>query len=279
MEAKLTGKVEYSYVTCKSALSKSRLPELDYALNPYVGCEHGCLYCYSRSILKDEKMALRWGSFVWAKKNIVERLRKDLRRKKAGVIGVGTITDPYQPLESKLRLTRGCLEFLSVYRFPVSIQTKSNLILRDLDLIKPEKFDVGVTITTIDKNLAKKLEPKAPNPDARIQVVEELADKKVETWIFLGPVIPYVNDDRGNLEAIIEVAKKTGSKILYDRLNLKRWVLESLKPFLEKEKPGLSDVLPRVLGFGSDYWVRVSEVIRGICGEKGVKCEPAFPYV
>ncbi len=276
---KLTAKVEYSYITCKSALSISRLPGLDYSLNPYVGCEHGCLYCYSRSMLKDEALALKWGSFVWAKKNLVERLRHDLRHKKRGVVGVGTITDPYQPLEAKLRLTYNCIELLAAYRFPTSIQTKSTLILRDLELIKPEKFDVGVTITTVNVDLAKKLEPKASTPDARVQIVEEMANRNIETWVFLGPIIPFINDDEENFKSIVRVAWKNKSKILYDKLNLKKWVLESLKPFLEKEKPELVERLPEILSPKSGYWLKISKTIQKLCKEKNVECKPAFPYV
>jgi len=161
----------------------------------------------------------------------------------------------------------------------ISIQTKSTLILRDLDLINPEKFDVGVTLTTMDENLAKKLEPKASKPDARVQVLEEVTNKKIETWIFLGPIIPFINDDQENIKKIIKVAEKNKSKILYDKLNLKKWVLDSLKQFLEKEKPGLTELLPKILHPHSTYWLEKSKNIETMCKKAGVECKPAFPYV
>lgn len=230
-------------------------------------------------MLKDENLSLKWGSFVWVKKNLIERLRHDLRHRKHGVVGVGTTTDPYQPVESKLELTRSCIKLLTAYRFPVSIQTKSTLILRDLDLIKPEKFDVGITITTVDVDLAKKLEPKASTPDARIQIIEEMVNQKIETWIFLGPIIPFINDGEENFRNIIKVAWKNKSKILYDKLNLKKWVLESLKPFLEIEKPELAEKLPEILSSKSGYWLKISKTIQKLCREKSVECKPAFPYI
>ena len=275
----VTFQVAYSHVLCRSALSKSKLPELDYSLNPYVGCEHGCLYCYSRSLLKNEDLIPKWGKFVWVKKNLVDRLRVEVRRRKKGVVGVGTVTDPYQPIEAKLKLTQNCLKLLTAYHFPVSIQTKSSLILRDLDFIKPQSFDVGVTLTTINEDLAEKLEPKASKPTARIQVLEELKNRGVETWIFLGPIIPSINDDEKNIEEIVEVARKNKCKILYDKLNLKKGVLESLQPFLEKENPKIVNFLPKILSPWSTYWKEKSKMILRLCKEKNVECKPAFPYV
>ncbi|MEM4461979.1 MAG: radical SAM protein, partial [Candidatus Bathyarchaeia archaeon] len=159
-----------SVVECRYALIPSRLPDVDYALNPYVGCEHGCIYCYGRSMLRGRVEALSWGRFVKVKRNIHRILAKEVRSGRfKGVIGIGTVTDPYQPLESRYMLTRQCVEVLSdVGDIHVTIQTKSDLIVRDVDLIKPSLFDVGVTITTMDEDIAKIIEPKAPPPSRRI---------------------------------------------------------------------------------------------------------------
>ena len=269
--------VEYSSITCKTALSPSKLPGLKYSLNPYVGCEHGCWYCYSPSTLRDKWMGLNWGKFVRAKQNIVEVLAREVKRKPRGTVGVSTVTDPYQPLEAKLELTRKCIELLSKHDFPVSIQTKSRLVLRDADLIVPEKFDVGVTITTMDRGLAGRLEPGAPPPDVRAQVLEEFSSRGVETWLFLGPIIPGVNDTKESLRQVIEVATRTKSKLIYDRLNLKRWVLERLGPVLERERPGLAERLPSLIREKSELWRQICLKVEAICGELGVKCEAAFP--
>ncbi|MDI6820239.1 MAG: radical SAM protein [Candidatus Hodarchaeaceae archaeon] len=269
--------IKYLPITCRTALSQSRLPGLRYSLNPYLGCEHGCIYCYSRSIFRDRQLALNWGKFVKAKQNIQEVLTQELKRKPKGTIGLSTVTDPYQPLESKLQLTRKCLEILSAHDFPVSIQTKSNLVLRDVDLIEPGKFDVGVTITTMDEDLTSKIEPRSPRPDARTQVLEEFASRGVETWLFLGPIIPEVNDCKESLEQVVEVAKKTGSKLMYDKLNLRRWVLESIAPFIEGERPGLVEQLPALLNLKSGWWLEISSMVKTLCAGQSVRCEPAFP--
>jgi DNA repair photolyase len=269
--------VEYSQIICRTALSPSRLPGLRYSLNPYTGCEHGCLYCYSRSVFRDRQLAKDWGKFVRTKNNVSEVLARELKHKPKGTIGLSTVTDPYQPLESKTKLTRKCLEILSAHDFPVSIQTKSDLVLRDADLIKPGKCDVGVTITTMNRELARKIEPMASSPDARAKVLEEFASRGVQTWIFLGPIIPEVNDSKQSLEEIIEAAEKTGSKILYDKLNLRPWVLESVKPFIERERPGLAERLPTLLNSKSDWWHETSSMVKTLCAKHSVRCESAFP--
>ena len=268
--------VDYSYVNCKTALSLSRLPGLYYSLNPYFGCEHGCVYCYSRSVFRDRELALSWGRFVKAKSNILDVLSREVTRKPPRVVGVSTVTDPYQPLESRLQLTRLCIEMLSSRNFPISIQTKSALVLRDLDLIKPDNFDVGVTLTTMDSGLASRLEPRASKPDARANVLEEFASRRVKTWIFLGPIIPYVNDREEGISRIIEIASKTKSRLLFDKLNLRPWVHESIRPFMESERPDVWNKLPQLVGGKSDYWLNVSSLVRRICADKNVPCEPAF---
>ena len=269
--------VKYSQMICRTALSQSRLPSLRYSLNPYMGCEHGCVYCYSKSIFRDRQLALNWGKFVKSKQNIPEVLERELEHKPKGTIGLSTVTDPYQPLESKLQLTRKCLEILSARDFPVSIQTKSGLILRDADLIGPGKFDVGVTITTMDQELAGKIEPRSSRPDARAQVLEEFASRGLETWLFLGPIIPEITDSRESLEKVVEVARKTGSKLMYDKLNLRPLVMESVKPFIEVERPGLIERLPKLLNLESDWWRETSSTVKTLCAERSVRFEPAFP--
>lgn len=271
--------MEYGMTKCRTALSHSRLPGLKYSLNPYFGCEHGCLYCYSPSVFRNEQVARNWGSFVRAKSNIADVLKKELSGKAKGTVGVSTVTDPYQPIESRLQLTRTCLETLKKHDFKVSIQTKSSLVLRDIDLISGPGFEVGVTITTTDPELARKIEPRAAPPDARRQVLENYFEKKVESWIFLGPIIPHLNDHRENLEQIIRIAKATNSRLLFDKLNLRPWVLEKLTPFLAREAPQLLNDLPMLLSEKSDYWKRKTNEIESLCRGSGVRCEYAFAPV
>jgi len=268
--------VEYSSVTCKTALSLSSLPGLTYSLNPYVGCEHGCAYCYSPSVLKDKQLSERWGQFVRAKSNIAEVLTKEVKQRQKAMVGMSTVTDPYQPIEAKLELTRKCIEVLAKHDFPVSIQTKSSLVSRDADLIKPGRFELGMTLTTMNRELANLLEPMASPPDARAQTIEEFSKSGVETWIFLGPIIPRINDDTEGMKEIIKLAARTKSKIIYDRLNLKQWIMDRLGPKLELRNPGLAKQLPEILKEQGVSWKLTSQTIQMACKQFGVKCEPAF---
>jgi DNA repair photolyase len=235
------------------------------------------LYCYSRSVFHSREIAHAWGSFVKAKRNIPEVLARELPHKGKGTIGLSTVTDPYQPIESRLQLTRACLEVLKSSGFKVSIQTKSSLVLRDIDLISGPMFEMGVTITTMNQELAKKMEPQASSPDKRRQVLQEYCERKVETWIFLGPIIPNVNDHTEDIEQIVQVAKETRSRLLFDKLNLRPWVLESLTSFLSKETPESLENLPALLGTSSEYWKDTSAKIRALCRDRNVPCETAFP--
>jgi hypothetical protein len=132
--------VTYKRIRVKTALSKSGLYDLDYAYNPYVGCFHGCVYCYARAYVRDEEVSRNWGTVVYIKENILEVLREEVKRKPRGVVGVSTLTDPYQPIEAGEGLTRRGIQVLLQGNFKVSIQTKSPLVTRDIDILKSYRF-------------------------------------------------------------------------------------------------------------------------------------------
>jgi len=204
-------------VACAKALSLSRLPGLTYALNPYIGCAHACRYCYSQDVLRLGARG-EWGAWVDAKEGIAARLNRELRRAKPGTIGLGTVTDPYQPAEAKCNATRECLEVLSNYDHPVCIQTKSNLVLRDANLITGlQSPEVGFTVTTLDGEVQKRIEPGASSPGERLEAAKVLSDAGVKVWVFLGPVILGVNDSRESVQSVVNAAAAAGArKIIFD---------------------------------------------------------------
>ena len=206
-------RVVYSNIDCKTAISKSSLPGLDYSLNPYFGCEHCCRYCYSPSVFRGSIAPSSWGSFVKIKKNILEVLRNDLKKKIEGVIGLSTVTDPYQPIEKQSKLTRDCIKLISGSKFKLSIQTKSILFLRDIEVMERNKTDIGITITTLDNNLAHILEPNSSAPYERMSAIAKAASKGFNSWIFLGPIIPRVNDDIDRIDEILKFARKNGVRM------------------------------------------------------------------
>ena len=263
--------VTYRRIRVKNALSRSGLPDIDYAFNPYAGCAHGCLYCYARAYTRHREVAENWGQIVYIKENVLEVLAREVRRQKPGVVGVSTITDPYQPVEAQEKLTRRGIQILLEAGFHVSIQTKSPLVLRDLNLLaeNKQKVDVGFTIITLDSELSRLLEPGAPSPIERARALEEISARGIETWVFLGPILRGVNDSTGNLSRIVQLAAKTGSILLYDFLRMKPGLNISLSPVLQR--------YPLALSTSRSWRKAVCEKVEKLCAEAGVKCEPAFP--
>ncbi len=243
----------------KTAMGKSNLPGIDYTVNPYIGCSHGCIYCYARLYCPKE-VAESWGRLIFVKENLPQALLKDVRGFKKGKVMLSTITDPYQPQEKKFELTRRALSILLNSGFKVSIQTKSNLVLRDIDLLLCGKADVGFSLSTLDSSISKKIEPKAPSPEKRIDALRRLNSEGVKTWIFLAPVLP---NTLNGIEEIAEVAKETESTLYFDRFRIKAFMKEGrLRELVESVK--------------NTDWKAVERKIHEVCERKGVVLRPAF---
>lgn len=256
-------------IKVKTALSPSQLPGLDYALNPYRGCAHACVYCYAPYVIHWDKG--KWGELVEVKVNLPRILSKELRIKKKGVVGIGTVTDPYQLAEKKYEITRRCLELLLMHDFPVCIQTKSLLVLRDTDLLKKfSNMEVGITLTTLDDRVRERMEPGASDAEERLRALSELGKKGINTWVFLGPVMPYITDVEALIDAIAEVKPKY---VLVDKLRLKEGVCERVGEFIAGYKPELIADYEVIFLKGEDYYNGVFERVLRRCEEKGVRCE------
>ena len=176
-----------------------------YSLDPYTGCSHKCLYCYASSYRRyiDSK----------PKKDFLIKLEKDLlKADKRFYISMSNSSDPYPPIEEKKELTRKTLELIKKYKFKVLIVTKSNLVTRDIDLLKNIKSSVSITITTLNKRLAKRLEPGAPNPDLRLKAVEELTRNDIPVSVRIDPILPFINDDEGELRELVREVVYRGAK-------------------------------------------------------------------
>jgi len=199
-------------IECKSILTKSGIEAIDYALNPYVGCGHGCIYCYASFMKRFTGHKEKWGAFVDVKVNAAEVLVRQMRRAKRGNIAFGTVTDPYQSLERKYEITRACLEVLTAYDgstelaevFPISILTKAALVLRDLDLLQHLRdVEVGFTITTLDDEGRQMFEPRSSPVPARLTALSELAEAEIKTWAFCGPLLPLLSDSEEQMDALL----------------------------------------------------------------------------
>ena len=176
-------------VCAKTILSTSKV--FDYTINPYIGCEHCCTYCYARFMKRFTDHKEEWGKFVDAKVNSASLLQGEIKKKKPGVVWISGVCDPYQPLEKKYELTKRCLEILLAYGWPVTVQTKSPLVLRDVETLRKfDEIEVGLTITTADENVRKIFEPNAPPVEQRIETLRKLHSAGVKTFAMIAPLLP-----------------------------------------------------------------------------------------
>ena len=173
----------------KSILSDSKV--YPYVVNPYTGCQHGCSYCYARFTKRFSKHREPWGEFIDVKINAPDLLRLEVRKKRRGRVWVSGMCDPYQPLEEKYGLTRRCLEILAQHNWPVTIQTRSPLALRDMDIIRAANdFEIGYTVTTGDDETRILFEPNAPPISERIRPLDEFHRAGVRTYVMIAPILP-----------------------------------------------------------------------------------------
>lgn len=211
-------------ICSKSILSTNRNPSSWfgslYLMNVYRGCQHKCIYCDSRS----ECYGIENFDDVLVKINAVELLKKELpRKRKKGTIGTGAMTDPYTPAELQYKLTQDTLKVIADNNYPVHITTKSNLILRDVDIIKSINeiyASVAFTITTTDSTLAKKIEPYAPLPIERLKAMGILSTLGICTGITMMPILPFIEDNPENIVSIIEMAKDYGASFIYGHFGM-----------------------------------------------------------
>jgi len=176
-------------LTARTALSPSRLAGYDWSLNPYRGCGFGCAYCYSPAILRQPRAT--WACELGVKRNLPSVLARELRRRTPGVVAISTVTDGYQPIERKYQVTRRCLQQLVRYDWPVSLLTKSDLWLRDLEFLERlSRVEVGLSFTTSDIKMQQRVEPAVPPPARRIAAARQATAAGLRVYAFLGPLYP-----------------------------------------------------------------------------------------
>ena len=270
--------MEINEVKCKTIMSKSGLYGTDYSINPYTGCSHNCVYCYAPYILREIR---EWGEFLDVKINALEALEEQLKQHKKGKIScfhvlMSSVTDPYQKLEKKYKITRSLLKRLKNTKFFVTILTKSSLVLKDLDLLKKTNCKIGLTITTLDEKAAKVFEPGAPSPFERLETLSYLKISGIKTYIFFGPLLPFISDV--NLEKTIHrFSMARPDYVLIDRLNIKgpnHW--NKIKKVLEKNYPDLVEKWKQVLFSQTDYHRELKKRLTEIFQNYEVKHEFCF---
>ena len=267
-------KVQYFRLASRTILNRcasGRVP-FTWTINPYRGCEFGCQYCYARythEYLGMENPA-EFEEKIYSKERAGEILRSELAKHPTGAIAIGTATDPYQPAERLFQVTRSILETFRDFRgLRLSLTTKSDLIRRDLDLLREigraNELQVNMTITTLRPELARRLEPRATRPDLRLAAAAEVARAGIAVALFAMPVLPAITDDPRDLEAIARAAARIGAcSFAANVLFLMPSAQKAFFPFLEKEFPHLVAKYRRLYGHGAYLRGRYAERIEGL---------------
>ncbi len=259
----------------RSVISYNRSPDLpfDRSINPYRGCEHGCVYCFARPTHAYLGLSpgLDFETRLIARPNAAELLRKELSRRsyKVAPLALGTNTDPYQPIEKERMITRSCLKVLAEFRHPLAIVTKGALIERDLDILAPMAeqglLRVGISLTTLDAGLSRSMEPRAPAPERRLRVIERLTEAGVPVRVMTSPIIPGLTDHE--LENLLQAGKQAGAdSASWIMLRLPREVSQLWQEWLADHQPARAEkVMSRLreMHGGRDYDPRWGHRMRG----------------
>ena len=242
-------------INSKAILSSSKV--YDYAVNPYVGCQHGCSYCYARFMKRFTGHKEPWGDFVDVKINALDLLNKEIEKKQKGTVWVSGVCDPYQPLEAKYKLSRKCLDTLVKKDWPVAIQTRSPLVLRDMDIFKKSnKIEVGLSITTSNDEIRKVFEPNAPSITERLKAIDSLQHNKIKTYVMIAPILPEAENLIGRLAGKVNY-------IIIDRMNY--WHADKIyKKYGWEEKKT------------DQYFTLIASRIGNECTKLGVECRSAY---
>jgi len=244
----------YEKMIAKQTLNRVKEPHMpfDWSINPYRGCFHGCSFCYARATHKflDMEADDSFQHHIFIKENAAEALERQLAKlaikygghkqavaRHVGLVAIGTATDPYQPIEGKKMLTRKCLEVLAKYQIPTTVTTRSPLVLRDLDLFREMNIvSINISVSTLDNEICRRLEPGASYPARRLEIVRQLVDNGVPAGIFMAPILPCLTDTEIELENLIRAAQQhqahfVSPSVLRLAPEVKGWFFKMIKQY------------------------------------------------
>lgn len=245
-------------IKAKTCLVKSKLT--DYVINPYIGCPHGCKYCYADFIRRFQNIKEKWGDFCYARINSPELLEKELLKAKPGHIWLASVTDCYNPIEGKYKLTRQILETIANSKaknnFTIEILTKSALVKRDFDLLKKLNAELGFSVNTLNEKVSRIIEPLASSPRERIKALKEAKEKGIKIYGFISPVLPGIT----NLEEIFKELSFCGY-VWVEILNLKKSVLDRLMPVIKENFPDKVKEFEYAINNKEEYYEKVRKEV------------------
>lgn len=261
-------------INAKSIICKSKIYGIKYSFNPYIGCSHDCKYCFAEYMKKYTKHDFdEWGTFVDYKENTIEILTKELEKKEyKETIMLGTVTDCYQHIEHKLKITREALKLFLKHNCKISILTKSNLILRDLDLLKQfNDIEVGISCSLVNEKDRVILEPNTPSIKDRMETLKILKENGIRTFLFIAPFIPHIS----NLDASMRIFSKYVDYILLDSLNFKGPNKSKIIDSLDKVDINKRKKIISLIG-NEKYYSDLDIYFKELCNKYNVKGYTVF---
>lgn len=258
-------------VKTNNIITKSNIPGIDYVINPYVGCQHGCIYCYAEFMKRFAKhTGDTWGEFLDVKRFDVEKIKP--AKYDGKTIMLSSVTDPYTPLEAKYQNTRKVLERLVTTNAKVSILTKSKLVERDIPLFKQfRNIHVGVSLSTLDSSVQAKTEPRASKPKERLEALRRVASHDIPTYVFVSPIFPGLT----NWQEIVDYASSFTDDFRFENLNFRSHNISRILSFISSAYPDLSGLYEQVRR-DSSYWDTMGADILSYCKSANVKCRVEF---
>ncbi|EKE21795.1 MAG: Radical SAM protein [uncultured bacterium] len=271
----MINRMQIKEIKAKSIITKSNLPDADFVINPYVGCMHACIYCYANFMKRFTGHIEPWGKFIDVKINAPDLIPENSLKYKGKSIFLSSVTDPYLSLERKYELTRKILKKLIPLEPNLGIQTKSDLIVRDIDLLKQFKnCEAGLTITTTDDNIRKEVEPYTASISNRIKALKEMKEAGIKTYVFIGPIFPYLTDWKD----IINNTKTYADFYMLENLNVKGSVWNNIKLWLELKHPELIEKYEEIYFTKNNYWNDMEKEITKYCNDNNIDCRIYFHH-
>lgn len=254
--------MKLSTTKAKSILVKSNLPASDYVANPYAGCSHNCRYCYASFMKRFTGHDEEWGTFIDIKEYDTCNLPRSLRGK---TVLLSSVTDPYNPYEMKYRKSREILELLSHTDAHVEILSKSDLMIKDIDLLKKmPDLSVGISLNTLDDSFRKDMESSAPSVKRRLKALETLHSEGITTYLFISPIFSYVTDIR----AIVETVSGHVDRICFENLNLRGAAKSEILDYITNKYPQYLDGYKAIYQKGDlSYWKKLETEIEALSKE------------
>ena len=255
--------MKIDFKEAKNIITKSNIPSIDYVINPYTGCQHGCIYCYAEFMIRfTNHKGDKWGQFLDIKTFDLDKIKPERYNGKR--ILLSSVTDPYLPLEKKYQNTRKILERLISTKASISILTKSKLVVRDIDLFKKfENISVGISISTLDEQFARIIERAASKPLERLDAIKQIFQEGIETYTFISPYFPEIT----NYKRIIEKVKDFSNRFLFENLNFRPHNIPRIMKVINEKYPNLKHIY-KDLQKDRSYWDILEGEIKKYCEQK-----------